>query len=77
MKQRISAYIVLVGGLFFVPWWIWLPLVVGYGVYFIPAYEIIFLGFVADVVYGVPYIYTITTGAFLLCVYIVRSHVRV
>lgn len=47
-----------------------------YGVYYVPAYELVFLGFIADMLYGVPYTYTLSSVILLLTIYVIRSYVR-
>ncbi len=61
---------------FFLPWWLVAPCVVVYGIYYSPAYEMLVYGCIADVLYGVPYVYTLSAACFCAVVYILKSYIR-
>jgi len=76
MYYRIFIYIGLFASLFVLPWWVTMLCVFVYGMYYVPAYEIVFLGFIADVLYGVPYVYTISSVVLAFSAYMIRLYVR-
>lgn len=53
MNKRIFFSIVLFGAVFYAPWWVIIAIGVFGGLYFDSYYELIFAGFLVDLLYGV------------------------
>lgn len=73
---RISALVLTFISLFFLPWWLYVPILLAYAVVYNPALEVIAFGFLTDQVYGVSYTYTLGASLMFLVVYVVKSQLR-
>ncbi len=76
LEIRISALVLTLVSLFFLPWWLFIPIALLYAVYYTPAYEVILFGFLADQVYGVSYVYTMSAAAAFISIYLIKSQLR-
>lgn len=74
---RVTSFICISLSIFFVPWWIFLPIVFVYTIYYTPAVETIAFGFLADQVYGASYTYTLLSTLLFMSIYFIRSRIRV
>ncbi len=77
IEIRISALVLTLLSLFFLPWWLFAPIAFLYAVFYSPAYEVIVFGFLADQVYGVSYVYTVLSSLLFISIYFIRSKIRV
>ncbi len=76
IQLRLIFFVALFVAFFVLPWWILVPAVLAYCIYYTPAIEVIAFGFLADHLYGVSYTYTITMSIVCFLVYFMKSYVR-
>lgn len=77
IEIRISALVLTFISLFFLPWWLYAPILLAYAVVYNPALEVIAFGFLTDQVYGVSYTYTLLSTFLFISIYFIRSRIRV
>jgi len=76
IQLRLLFFVSLLLSFFLLPWWVSVPAVLAYCIYYTPAVEVIAFGFLADNLYGVSYIYTYIASAVCFLVYFIKSHIR-
>lgn len=76
IEIRISALILISISLFFLPWWLYVAILLSYAVVYNPALEVIAFGFLTDQIYGVSYTYTLSASLMFLVVYGIKSQLR-
>jgi hypothetical protein len=77
IEIRISALVLTFISLFFLPWWLYVPILLAYAVVYNPALEVIAFGFLTDQIYGVSYTYTLLSTFLFISIYFIRSRIRV
>jgi hypothetical protein len=76
IRLRILFFTALLLAFFLLPWWVLVPAVLAYAIYYTPAVEVIAFGFLADHLYGVSYTYTLTMSIVCFLVYFMKSYIR-
>ena len=76
IQLRLVFFVAVLIAFFILPWWVLVPAVLVYCMYYNPAAEVIAFGFLADHIYGVSYVYTYTASVICFLVYVIKSYVR-
>lgn len=77
IQLRLVFFVTVLIAFFVLPWWVLVPAVLAYCIYYNLAVEVIAFGFLADHLYGVSYVYTYTASIVCFLVYFIKSYVRV